>query len=460
MGSDVARRRDFLVENSALDGRRRARHLSADPRAFGCHRGRVELAAVELFDGTSRPTAALFDSTSFDVTDPEAAEALLLDMAAPRRRPRARHAAPPLAVERIHLRAVRASVEAALHRPPSRSARRRGPRRHVRPSGARAVVPTPGRATHPRTRQGASPARCGPRPKPTRTIQALELDEKGSREFRWKGWLAIDGLWKLEDPTRIDVVATEQTGAHRGRRRAVPRHRRSARARPRRHARDHRLQVGPGARARATPTTGSPRCCCTPPPSRPPRASVPAGPGCSTSGRRPSRSRSPLPRRTGGRRLGATWRSHGNRVPHRRLRAQPLVRCAAGAPMPRIAPKAKPRSDAGVELGILGDHAPALVAHSPPEQLRPRPISRAAPAPKHQRDRGQRCGATGEQQPNVDTGPVLVVAIGAVFVGWRVFVGRRRCGLVDRGPRPPSSTSTGAGSPAEGWARFRLRCGS
>jgi len=40
--------------------------------------------------------------------------------------------------------------------------------------------------------------------------QELELDEAGSRAFRWKAWLAIAGLWDLEDPAAVDVVSTEQ----------------------------------------------------------------------------------------------------------------------------------------------------------------------------------------------------------------------------------------------------------
>ena len=41
-------------------------------------------------------------------------------------------------------------------------------------------------------------------------FQALELDEANSRAFRWQAWLAIAGLWDLEDPADVDVVATEQ----------------------------------------------------------------------------------------------------------------------------------------------------------------------------------------------------------------------------------------------------------
>ena len=40
--------------------------------------------------------------------------------------------------------------------------------------------------------------------------QALEHNEEQSRRFRWKAWLAIEGLWKLEDPREVEVRATEQ----------------------------------------------------------------------------------------------------------------------------------------------------------------------------------------------------------------------------------------------------------
>ncbi len=39
---------------------------------------------------------------------------------------------------------------------------------------------------------------------------ALGLDGTEQRRFRWLGWTAIKGLWQLEDPTSITVVATEQ----------------------------------------------------------------------------------------------------------------------------------------------------------------------------------------------------------------------------------------------------------
>lgn len=41
-------------------------------------------------------------------------------------------------------------------------------------------------------------------------FKALGLDEAGARAFRWKGWRAIEGLWALEDPTTVEVAATEQ----------------------------------------------------------------------------------------------------------------------------------------------------------------------------------------------------------------------------------------------------------
>lgn len=38
---------------------------------------------------------------------------------------------------------------------------------------------------------------------------ALELDADGVRNFKWTAWRAIEGLWDLEDPSSVDVVATE-----------------------------------------------------------------------------------------------------------------------------------------------------------------------------------------------------------------------------------------------------------
>lgn len=39
---------------------------------------------------------------------------------------------------------------------------------------------------------------------------SLGLDDAEARAFRWQAWLAITGLWDLEDPARVDVVSTEQ----------------------------------------------------------------------------------------------------------------------------------------------------------------------------------------------------------------------------------------------------------
>ncbi len=38
----------------------------------------------------------------------------------------------------------------------------------------------------------------------------LELDERGSLDFRIRGWNAIEGLWDLEDPNDVAVAATER----------------------------------------------------------------------------------------------------------------------------------------------------------------------------------------------------------------------------------------------------------
>ncbi len=40
--------------------------------------------------------------------------------------------------------------------------------------------------------------------------QTLGLDASQARAFRWQAWLAIAGLWDLEDPSQVDVVSTEQ----------------------------------------------------------------------------------------------------------------------------------------------------------------------------------------------------------------------------------------------------------
>ncbi len=41
-------------------------------------------------------------------------------------------------------------------------------------------------------------------------FQALDLDDEESRAFRWQAWLAIAGLWELEDPAGVEVVSTER----------------------------------------------------------------------------------------------------------------------------------------------------------------------------------------------------------------------------------------------------------
>ena len=39
--------------------------------------------------------------------------------------------------------------------------------------------------------------------------QALGLNDAGAKDFRWKSWIAIAGLWALEDPDQTQVHATE-----------------------------------------------------------------------------------------------------------------------------------------------------------------------------------------------------------------------------------------------------------
>jgi putative RecB family exonuclease len=41
-------------------------------------------------------------------------------------------------------------------------------------------------------------------------FQALGLDDAAARAFRWRGWKAIEGLWAVEEPTQVDVRATER----------------------------------------------------------------------------------------------------------------------------------------------------------------------------------------------------------------------------------------------------------
>ncbi|MFV0524301.1 MAG: RecB family exonuclease [Acidimicrobiales bacterium] len=39
---------------------------------------------------------------------------------------------------------------------------------------------------------------------------ALDHDDAAGRAFRWQAWLAINGLWTLEDPANVHIVSTEQ----------------------------------------------------------------------------------------------------------------------------------------------------------------------------------------------------------------------------------------------------------
>lgn len=40
-------------------------------------------------------------------------------------------------------------------------------------------------------------------------FRALALSDEAAKAFRWRGWLAVEGLWKLEDPCEVEVHATE-----------------------------------------------------------------------------------------------------------------------------------------------------------------------------------------------------------------------------------------------------------
>lgn len=39
---------------------------------------------------------------------------------------------------------------------------------------------------------------------------ALELTDEDARAFRWQSWLAVTGLWHLEDPAEVEILSTEQ----------------------------------------------------------------------------------------------------------------------------------------------------------------------------------------------------------------------------------------------------------
>lgn len=40
--------------------------------------------------------------------------------------------------------------------------------------------------------------------------RSLGLDDDGARQFRWRGWHAIEGLWAVEDPSSVQVRSTER----------------------------------------------------------------------------------------------------------------------------------------------------------------------------------------------------------------------------------------------------------
>lgn len=42
------------------------------------------------------------------------------------------------------------------------------------------------------------------------SFQALGLDDAGARRFRWVAWTAVEGLWKIEAPEHVEVLATER----------------------------------------------------------------------------------------------------------------------------------------------------------------------------------------------------------------------------------------------------------
>ncbi len=89
------------------------------------------------------------------------------------------------------------------------------------PSGQAAVVGTfahtvlehlCGLPTHLRTQDQAKALarQLWPDMEADEDYQALELDDEAARAFRWQSWLAIAGLWDLEDPATVEVVETEQ----------------------------------------------------------------------------------------------------------------------------------------------------------------------------------------------------------------------------------------------------------
>jgi len=51
---------------------------------------------------------------------------------------------------------------------------------------------------------------CWPETSGSDDYRDLELDDAQAREFRWRAWRAVEGLWDLEEPSDVDVQATEQ----------------------------------------------------------------------------------------------------------------------------------------------------------------------------------------------------------------------------------------------------------
>ena len=43
-----------------------------------------------------------------------------------------------------------------------------------------------------------------------KSFTALGLDADGVRNFKWTAWKAIEGLWSLEDPREVEIIATER----------------------------------------------------------------------------------------------------------------------------------------------------------------------------------------------------------------------------------------------------------
>ncbi len=158
---------------------------------------------MELFD------EPLVGSISHDVTDPETAKALLLDATATTegRVPGMPRHLSPSSASTFEQCARRWKLRYIDHLPdPPGVAALAGTFAHrvlellfQHPAGQRT-----------RDRAKALAREAWPDTETDPHFQALDLDEAARREFRWKGWLAIEGLWKLEDPMRIDVVATEQ----------------------------------------------------------------------------------------------------------------------------------------------------------------------------------------------------------------------------------------------------------